>query len=37
MDRAKIHKLLDLILDIQERGEGTNGYPYVRIDFCSLR
>lgn len=31
-NRDKIHTLLDLCLDIQENGEGKNGYPY--IDFC---
>ena len=35
MDREKIHKLLDLILEIQERGEGRNGYPYVNIEFSN--
>ena len=27
MNRKKIHELLDLILEIQERGEGKDGYP----------
>lgn len=35
MDRKKIHELLDLILEIQERGEGKDGYPYVSIDFSN--
>lgn len=35
MDRKKIHKLLDLILEIQERGEGKDGYPYVNIGFSN--
>lgn len=35
MDREKIHKLLDLIHEIQERGEGKNGYPYVNIEFSN--
>lgn len=35
MDRKKIHELLDLILEIQERGEGKNGYPYVNIEFSN--
>ena len=35
MDREKIHELLDLILEIQERGEGRNGYPYVNIEFSN--
>lgn len=35
MDREKIHKLLDLILEIQERGEGRNGYPYVNIELSN--
>lgn len=37
MDRKKIHELLDLILEIQERGEGKDGYPYVSIEFFELR
>lgn len=35
MDRNKIHELLDLILGIQERGEGKDGYPYVSIGFSN--
>lgn len=35
MDRNKIHELLDLILEIQERGEGEDGYPYVSIEFSN--
>ena len=35
MDRKKIHELLDLILEIQERGEGKYGYPYVNIEFSN--
>ena len=35
MDRKKIHELLDLVLEIQERGEGKNGYPYVNIEFSN--
>ena len=35
MNRKKIHELLDLILEIQERGEGRNGYPYVNIGFSN--
>ena len=35
MDRKKIHELLDLVLEIQERGEGRNGYPYVNIGFSN--
>ena len=35
MDRKKIHELLDLILEIQERGEGKDGYPYVNIEFSN--
>ncbi len=35
MDRKKIHELLDLILEIQERGEGKDGYPYVSIEFSN--
>ena len=35
MDKKKIHELLDLVLEIQERGEGKNGYPYVSIEFSN--
>ena len=35
MDRKKIHELLDLVLDIQDRGEGKDGYPYVNIEFSN--
>jgi len=35
MDRKKIHELLDLILEIQERGEGKDGYPHVSIEFSN--
>ena len=35
MDREKIHKLLGLVLEIQERGEGKNGYPYVSVEFSN--
>ncbi len=35
MDRKKIHELLDLILEIQERGEGKDGYPYVSVGFSN--
>lgn len=35
MDRKKIHELLDLILEIQERGKGRDGYPYVNIEFSN--
>lgn len=35
MDRKKIHELLDLILEIQERGKGKDGYPYVNIEFSN--
>lgn len=36
MDRNKIHELLDLILEIQERGKGKNGFPYIEIDFSNF-
>ena len=36
MDRKKIHELLDLILEIQERGKGKNGFPYIEIDFSNF-
>ena len=35
MDRKKIYELLDLILEIQERGKGKDGYPYVNIEFSN--
>ena len=35
MDIKKIHELLDLILEIQEHGEGKDGYPYVNIEFLN--
>lgn len=35
MDRKKIHELLDLILEIQERGKGKDGCPYVNIEFSN--
>ncbi|EDN77586.1 hypothetical protein [Mediterraneibacter gnavus] len=35
MDRKKMHKLLDLVLDIHERGIGENGYPYVSVEFSN--
>lgn len=35
MDRKKIHELLDLALEIQERGRGNNGYPYINIEFSN--
>ena len=36
MDRKKIHELLDLVLDIQDRGKGKNGFPYIEIDFSNF-
>lgn len=36
MDRKKIHELLDFVLEIQERGEGENGFPYIKIDFSNF-
>ncbi len=35
MDRKKMHKLLDLVLDIHERGIGENGYQYVSVEFSN--
>ena len=35
MDRKKIHELLDLVLEIHERGRGAYGFPYVEIDFSN--
>lgn len=31
MEREKFHQLLDLVLDISEMGEGTNGFPMVNF------
>lgn len=29
VNRKKLHKILTLVLEITERGQGENGYPYV--------
>jgi hypothetical protein len=31
MDREKLFKLINLALDIQERGKGVNGFPFVLV------
>ena len=33
MDRKKIHELLDLVLDIQDRGKGKNGFAVGDYDL----
>lgn len=33
VNREKLHKILTLVLEITERGQGENGYPYVSIDI----
>lgn len=31
VNREKLHKILTLVLEITERGQGENGYPYVSL------
>ena len=31
MDREKLFKLINLALDIQERGKGVDGFPFVLV------
>lgn len=33
--KEKIHEILDLCLEIQMRGEGGNGFPYVCLDVSN--
>ncbi|MBS4980026.1 MAG: hypothetical protein KHZ72_01445 [Lachnospiraceae bacterium] len=35
VSREKIHKLLDLVLDIRDLGESVGDFPYVAIDFSN--
>lgn len=35
VSREKIHKLLDLVLDIHERGYGERGFPFIAIEFSN--
>lgn len=36
VSREKIHKLLDLVLDIHERGYGERGFPFIAIEFSNF-
>lgn len=35
VSREKIHKLLDLVLDIHDLGESVGDFPHVAIDFSN--
>ena len=35
MGRKEIHELLDIALDIIEKGRGENGYPYVYMSVSN--
>lgn len=34
-NREKLHKMLDLVLDIVEGGHGSNGYPFVDLEISN--
>lgn len=36
ISREKIHKILTLVLEISERGEGVDGYPCVHVDVSNI-
>ena len=36
ISREKIHKILTLVLEISERGEDENGYPYISFEISNL-
>lgn len=36
VNREKLHKILTLVLEITERGQGENGYPYVSLGVSNL-
>lgn len=36
MEREKIHKILDSVLDIVEKGEGKNGFPFVNFTVSNF-
>lgn len=36
INREKLHKILTLVLEITERGQGENGYPYVSLGISNL-
>ena len=35
INREKLHKILTLVLEITERGQGENGYPYVSLGISN--
>lgn len=35
VNRGKLHKILTLTLEITERGEGVDGYPYVSLGISN--
>lgn len=35
VNREKLHKILTLVLEITERGQGENGYPYVSLGISN--
>lgn len=35
VNREKLHKILTLTLEITERGEGVDGYPYVSLGISN--
>ena len=36
INREKLHKILTLVLEISERGEGVDGYPCVHVDVSNI-
>lgn len=36
ISREKIHKILTLVLEISERGEGVDGYPCVYVEASNI-
>ena len=36
VNREKLHKILTLVLEISERGEGVDGYPCVHVDVSNI-
>lgn len=36
VNREKLHKILTLVLEISERGEGVDGYPYVSFGISNF-
>lgn len=35
MEREKIYKLVDKVLDIAEKGKGENGFPYIDMQLSN--